>query len=130
MDKHTPATVLTSVSIYAALIGSTFDPNCRAVFIKAFGESPLGMRTHVFVPTLLTILFIPFPLLAWHLTKLVAHAMQHGRRFSLIILFTYGFEVGKQHPEMRRSQLFCYAIGSYFIGLMAAWIVYASLKGI
>lgn len=64
------------------------------------------------------------------MTKLIAHAMKHGRRFSIFIILTYGFEVGRQYPEMRRSQLLCYAIGSYFVGLMAAWIVYATVKGI
>jgi len=40
MSKQARATALLSVLIYAIVIGTTFDPKCREVFVKAFGESP------------------------------------------------------------------------------------------
>ena len=122
--------VLVSVLVYGALVGSTFAPDVRKVFEKAFGESPLGMPNSVFVTLFLSISYLPFPRVFWHASAITTQAYRDGVFLGQVNLFRYLWRVGERHPGLKRSRKIVTLGLVYAILLMTGWIVYASIRGI
>jgi Protein of unknown function (DUF3592) len=120
------ATAIVSVLIYAALVLTSFDSAVRDTFLKTFGVRPAGMPNILFVIALQTLLYLPMPWVFWHAMRLVFQARDDDRRFGIGYLLT----AGDFHPELRRSQTVCVGGLVYFLVIGAAWIVYASARGI
>jgi hypothetical protein len=120
---------LTSIVIYTIFVLVSFESSAREVAVQAFGPRPLAIPNIFFVMGLGTLLFLPVPWIIWHLTRVSWQARKdalHSPLFFLIYLCT----VGKQHPELQRSQWICVGGIGYFFAVAASWIVYASILGI
>lgn len=124
------ATVFLSVLFYVAFVGINFDPKVRVVQAKAFGDAPFGVPVTVVVIAVTTLLYLPVPWFLWHAGRVVVQAMMDGSIRSKLGVIVALFTIGQRHPHLRRSGHI--AIGGlvYFVAIMAAWIVYAAVKGV
>ncbi|KAF1717996.1 hypothetical protein CSC74_03605 [Pseudoxanthomonas yeongjuensis] len=116
--------------IYALLIGTTFSPDVQPVLVKAFSASPLGLPVAPVVAGAVAVLFLPFAFSLHHFMLIAGRAAADGHSLSKVGLLAYAASVGQRYPELRRSQLICFAGLIYFVLVCAAWIVYADSIGI
>lgn len=130
MRAHILRTIAASVLVYAALIGSTLFPDCEAVFIKAFGEHRFGISGPLFFRLLLTVLFLPYPLVFWHLIYLIRRTIE-GRPAPDVSLLEAGDPTAlDDYRRLENAKAAVSAGGLYFVLLVAAWIIYTTAKGI
>jgi hypothetical protein len=121
-----PATAL-SLFFYAIWVGlPVFEPECHAKAAEAFGARPLGLPLGVVLFVALTVLYLPFPWVLWHLGRVTVQVQRDG-----------GLTPGIGHllsfhpdPKIRRSKTVCLIGLGYFLTICFAWIVYASVLGI
>ena len=130
MTKNAKATILTSVMIYAAVMGVNFDPKVRAKFAEAFGDHPLGLPVMLVVPLVETVLYLPFLWVVWHFQLLAAQWLADCRSTGRVSLMWYCLTVGSRHPHLRRSRI---AVGiglAYYAAITGTWIAYTAAKGV
>lgn len=112
------------------LVGTTFSPEVRPTLVQAFGEHPFGLPVVFVVASFQLVLFLPLLWAFHHLTRIAEQALKDGRGVGKIGLLVYVAGVGRRHPGLRRSQFACVFGLLYFIAICAAWIAYASMRGI
>ena len=130
MNRTTIARFLLPTLIVVVLIGTTFSPDARPTLVQAFGESPFGLPVTIVVAFAQLILFLPLLWVLYHLVRIAEQALKDGNGIGKIGLLIYITSVGQRHPELRRSQIVCLLGLLYFVAICAAWISYASMRGI
>lgn len=116
--------------IYALLIGTAFSPDVQPVLAKAFGPEPFGFPVAWVVAIAQAVLWFPFVFALHHFMLIAEQAAADGRSIGKIGLLVYLAEVGKRHPQLRRSQMISVTGLAYFVLICGAWIAYADAKGI
>jgi hypothetical protein len=130
VNRTTIARFLLPTLIVVVLIGTTFSPDARPTLVQAFGESPFGLPVTIVVAFAQLILFLPLLWVLYHLVRIAEQALKDGNGIGKIGLLIYITSVGQRHPELRRSQIVCLLGLLYFVAICAAWISYASMRGI
>jgi hypothetical protein len=130
VSRTTIARCLLPILILVVLIGTTFSPDVRPTLVQAFGESPFGLPVTIVVAFAQLVLFLPLLWVFYHLTRIAEQALKDGSGVGKIGLLVYLTSVGQRHPELRRSQIACLFGLLYFMAICAAWISYASVRGI
>ena len=130
MNRTTIAKYLVPALILAVLVGTTFSPDVKPTLVQAFGENPFGLPVTIVVALVQLILFLPLLWVFHHLGRIAEQALKDGNGIGKIGLLIYAAGVGQRHPELRRSQVACLLGLLYFAAICAAWIFYASLRGI
>ncbi len=122
----TAATMIVWLVVLAALLGANFDPRVRAIQEKILGLYPLGMPTVVFVIVVTLILYAPYYWVFRHFIVIIQQARidRAGRGKTGLLL--YLLNVGRLHPELRRSQAVVVAGIAFFAAIGVAWIAYTS----
>jgi len=123
-------TAIVSLLLFGVFIGVNFDPKVHAVCAKAFGPLPFGIPVLWMVIAWETVLFLPAPWFIHHFMRMISAAISEGRSIRLFSVLVFLFTCGKRYPTLRRSQFIALGGFAYLIAIMAAWIVYASIKGI
>ncbi len=128
MSPRAKATVIFSVAMLGALLFSVFrEPD---FWVRAFGPTLCGLPTPAVVGCVVAGLFLPVPWFGWHAMEIVMHARELGMPLGKLGIFYTLLTIGRRVPELRRSQ-FVVATGlSYFVVIVAAWIWYATVRGL
>lgn len=116
--------------IYAVLIGTVFSPDVQPVLAEAFGSEPLGFPVVWVVAVAQAILLFPFIVALHHFMLVAEQAAADGHSIGKIGLLVYLANVGKRHPQLRRSQMISLGGLIYFVLVCGLWIAYAAAKGI
>ena len=124
------AAILISVLFYIALLSAVLHPDSTATFLAAFGERPLGLPVRLFVVLLSTLCFVPTPVAALHLYRLVFRAAGQGGGLGKTDILRAVFVTGSTEVDLRTSQRIVVGIGLFYLLLLIAWIGYASYRGI
>ncbi len=124
------AAILISTVFYIAMLTALLHPDSTATSVGAFGERPLGMPVRLFVGLLSTLCFLPTPVAALHLYRLVFRAAGQGGGFGKGDILRAVFVMGSTEVDLRTSQRIVVGIGLFYLLLMIAWISYASYRGI
>lgn len=130
MTRTTVARYLFPILILAILVGTTFPPDVRPTLIKAFGENPLGFPVVLVVASVQLILLLPLLWVLHHLMLIAEQAIKDGASIGKFGLLAYAAGGAKHHPGLRRSRTACLFGLIYFVAICAAWIAYASWRGI
>ncbi len=132
MERIIVAGVLTGALLYGTALHTNFDPAVKAKLAEAFGSQVLGMPVEVGWTIIESVLILPLLLLMWHFIKIAQQAMldNDGYFVGTVELLIYLFTAGKEHPELRKSQLIVIRSGLYMIMLAAARIAYTEYKHI
>lgn len=116
--------------MYALLVGTTFSPSLQPFLVKAFGAAPFGLPVALVVAAVVALVLLPFALALHHFMLIAERAALDGSSLGKIGLLAYALDVGKRHPELRRSQRMALFGLVYFVLVCAAWIAYADARGI
>jgi hypothetical protein len=110
-------------------IGTNFAPDVTAVLARAFGERPLGLPVAWAVSVAEAVLLGPALLvLGASLLSAYEEARRMGVRAApLAALFVTGAALP---PAFTRARRHAIASGVYLVAWIAAWIAYASWRGI
>jgi hypothetical protein len=120
------ATVAVSALIYATMVLTFLRADVSEVFVKAFGERPLGIPCTVAVFCVITLLYLPMPWIFHHGMNLAFHAIGEGKGVRL----TYLLAKPLRHGPLRRSRNIVIGGLVYVVALCVAWGVYLSRRGI
>lgn len=118
------------VLLYALMVGTTFSPDVQDVLARAFGARPFGYPVAVVVATAVAILLLPVAVAIHHFMRIAERAASDRGGLGKIGLLAYAFRVGRQHPDLRASQIISLAGLIYFVLLCAGWIAFADARGI
>ena len=116
--------------IYVLLIGTVFSSDVQPVLVEAFGPEPFGYPVTWVVAIAQAVLWLPFVFALHHFTLIAEQAAADGRSIGKMGLLAYLAEVGKRHPQLRRSQMISVSGLVYFVLICGTWIAYADAKGI
>ena len=116
-----------AVLMYGALMSVTFQPEWQGFISKNFPDPVLSLSSPLFFAIVLAILLLPLFLLCPHLMNLMKRS---GTRITGIATLMLSLLRRQPDPELRKSQVIVAILSAYFIGLMVAWIVYTSIRGI
>ena len=116
--------------IYFLLIGTAFSPDVQPVLAKAFGAEPFGLPVVWVVAIVQAVLLFPFAYALHHFMLIAHRAAADGHSIGKIGLLVYATNVGRLHPDLRRSQIIALAGLIYFVVICGIWIAYADAKGI
>lgn len=103
--------LLFSFVIYGAIMFATLHPDTQRFFTKAFPNGVMSLNPSAFFAVLTAILTLPLFVLLPHWLRLMRAE-------------------NKSDPQSRRSKRIIGLLTVYFLGLMAAWIIYAEWAGI
>jgi hypothetical protein len=115
--------------LLALAIGTNFAPDVTAVLARAFGERPLGLPV-AWTASLVEAVVLGPALLVLGASLLSAHeeAARLGVRGTpLAALFVTGAALPPAFTRARRRAI---ASGLYLVACIAAWIAYASWRGL
>lgn len=116
--------------LYALMVGTTFSPDVQQVLAQAFGPRPFGYPVAVVVALAVALLLLPFAVAIHHFMRIAERAASDGHGLGKFGLLAYAIRVGRDHPDLRASQMISLAGLVYFVLLCAGWIAYADAKGI
>lgn len=126
----TKASYYVPVLLYVLMVGTTFSPDVQEVLAQAFGPRPFGYPVVVVVAAAVAILLLPFVVAVHHFMRIAERAAGDGHGLGKIGLLAYAIRVGRDHPDLRASQLISLAGLVYFVLLCTGWIVFADARGI
>jgi hypothetical protein len=120
------AAVIASLTIYVLIVTVALDPRDQAKAARVFGPEPMGMTSQHFVLLLVTILYLPFPWVAYQYVLIIMQAIRDGMSPLGLSALMFLFEVNQYHPALIRSKWICLGGACYFFATAAIWIVYAA----
>jgi len=130
MNRVKVVRLLIPALVVGTLIATTFSPDVRPTLVGAFGERPFGLPVASVVAVAEFVVFLPLLWSLYHFAKIAEQAAKEGVGLGKIRLLIYAATVGQRQPALRPSQLASLFGLIYFAVICAAWIVYASSKGI
>lgn len=125
-QRQIVAWILATGLIDVVLIMATFDPGASEVFIKVFGERPLGMSNALFVVALQTAIYLPAPWIFWHALQIQAQYMHDNK---LTTLDESLLESGDRINTRKSLWVIC-AGGVFYVVVVAVWIYLTGRRGI
>jgi len=113
--------------LITCLLGTILDSDVRGVFARLFGDTLLGLPTPVAVVLAQGVLLAPAFWVMPELMRILQTSVARGGSLSKlgIVLAVMGADT-----ELRRSRNIVIAGALYFVLLMAAWIAFATLRGV
>jgi len=123
--------IILSVGFYVILVASLFSNGTQRKMAEAFGPHPLSLPPAFFAAILITVLYLPAPLIFYHLSIIIEQARRDGQLLPGIIrILHYLLVADVRYPHLRRSRQICLLGLVYFVGLCFVWIAYTAIRGI
>jgi hypothetical protein len=110
-----------TVCCYLTIVGTIIDPDVRRKFELIFGPAPIGISPVALAWALETILFLPFPWVAYHFGLIILQSRRDGLAPGFLsVLFA-----DEYHPHLSRSKWICIGGLIYWFLIGGIWIVYS-----
>src|SRR3954470_1278777 len=117
--------MLFALIVYAVPIGINFTKEGREMALKMHGPQWLGMPSHVALALITALLTAPLLAVPYHLLKIIERRLEERRTvFGQLGFMLYLLRVGREHPDLRKSQAMVACGGFYFFLLVGGWIAY------
>jgi hypothetical protein len=104
-------------------------PEVRAIWLKAFGTTLLGLPVVPVVVVGNLLLLLPYFWVCEHLMRLVFQAAADRASLSKGGLISYILFGSQAHPGLARSRRIALGGFAYFVALTGTWIAYANHRG-